>query len=359
MALAVSAGSARVFWPLDLLMEDMMRVALRVFALTVICFLASWPRPASAQPAPPSDQQQPAFTPGELVTAGQLFFGTISQGLATVIEKAAEEARFEQTPAAILRLDEGGYIRFANANARRLWSTDLTGTEFTTLFPTSIRAEIRSHVLEVMTTEQTRRVRVTKGFGFSAGGQEFPCKLRLSLLPYFAPGGRRVGVLALLQERILEALQLVLNEQAAGNPVSSNGDDDWRTDLCAVLDLLRQIVPHDRAVLAVLSEDRAWARPLLVHPTPEPRWARVWTRPPERERLVRGPFAMDGPEHVVGGLYCNADPLEPAHFADEMVSHAVVPLPNAEPAWLLTLSSREPGFFKQDDDARGQRAATR
>jgi hypothetical protein len=69
-------------------MEDTMRVALRVFALIVVCFVASWPRPASAQPVPPSDQQQPAFTPGELVTAGQQFFGTISQGLATVIEKA-------------------------------------------------------------------------------------------------------------------------------------------------------------------------------------------------------------------------------------------------------------------------------
>jgi hypothetical protein len=69
----------------------MMRVAVRVLALIVACFAASWSRPAPAQPAPPSDQQQPAFTPGELVTAGQQFFGTISQGLATVIEKAVSQ----------------------------------------------------------------------------------------------------------------------------------------------------------------------------------------------------------------------------------------------------------------------------
>jgi len=68
-----------------------MRVAVRVLALIVVCFAASWSRPAPAQPAPPPDQQEPAFTPGELVTAGQQFFGTISQGLATVIEKAVSQ----------------------------------------------------------------------------------------------------------------------------------------------------------------------------------------------------------------------------------------------------------------------------
>ena len=54
--------------------------------------LASSPRLALAQPAqpapPPDQQQQPAFTPGELVNAGHRFFGTVSRGLATLIEKA-------------------------------------------------------------------------------------------------------------------------------------------------------------------------------------------------------------------------------------------------------------------------------
>jgi hypothetical protein len=71
-----------------------MCVAVRLLALIVLCFAASWSRPAPAQPAPPSspsDQQQPAFSPSELVTAGQQFFGTISQGLATVIEKAVSQ----------------------------------------------------------------------------------------------------------------------------------------------------------------------------------------------------------------------------------------------------------------------------
>jgi hypothetical protein len=61
-----------------------MRTALRVFALIAALILASSPRLASAQPvqpAPPPDQQQPAFTPGELVNAGHHFFGTVSRGL--------------------------------------------------------------------------------------------------------------------------------------------------------------------------------------------------------------------------------------------------------------------------------------
>jgi len=73
-----------------------MRAALRVFALRVCALVvalmvASILASASAQPAqpaPPPDQQQPAYTPGELVNAGHHFFGTISRGLASVIESA-------------------------------------------------------------------------------------------------------------------------------------------------------------------------------------------------------------------------------------------------------------------------------
>ena len=71
-----------------------MRATLGVFALIVVA-ASSWPSLAPAQPAqpvPPPDQQQPqGFTPGELVNAGHHFFGTVSQGLASVIEKAVSQ----------------------------------------------------------------------------------------------------------------------------------------------------------------------------------------------------------------------------------------------------------------------------
>jgi hypothetical protein len=72
-------------------MEDAMRAALRVSALLSVFVLALWPSLAPAQPAPPPSQQQPAFTPGELVNAGHRFFGTVSRGLATVIENAVSK----------------------------------------------------------------------------------------------------------------------------------------------------------------------------------------------------------------------------------------------------------------------------
>ena len=68
-----------------------MRAALRVSALISVFVLALSPRLAPAQPAPPPSQQQPAFTPGELVNAGHRFFGTVSRGLATVIENAVSK----------------------------------------------------------------------------------------------------------------------------------------------------------------------------------------------------------------------------------------------------------------------------
>ena len=65
-----------------------MRAVLRVLVLIALFTLAASPRLALAQPAPPPDQQVPAYAPGELVNAGHRFFGTVSRGLATLIEKA-------------------------------------------------------------------------------------------------------------------------------------------------------------------------------------------------------------------------------------------------------------------------------
>ena len=69
-----------------------MRSFLGVLAVILVCFLASIPGAALAQPAPPPQPApQEGFAPNELVDAGQKFFGTISQGLATVIEKAVSQ----------------------------------------------------------------------------------------------------------------------------------------------------------------------------------------------------------------------------------------------------------------------------
>jgi hypothetical protein len=65
---------------------------------TTFCMIASavfsvWVSAAVAQPAPPAPPptQQQGFGPGELVNAGQRFFGDVSQGFAGVIEKAISQ----------------------------------------------------------------------------------------------------------------------------------------------------------------------------------------------------------------------------------------------------------------------------
>jgi hypothetical protein len=68
-------------------MEHLMRSLLRLAALV---WLAGGlgAGPAAGQPAP-----APAgtFTPGEVVNAGHRFFGTVSRGLASVVEKATSQ----------------------------------------------------------------------------------------------------------------------------------------------------------------------------------------------------------------------------------------------------------------------------
>jgi hypothetical protein len=82
-----SVRFGRIPSAIDRFMEDAMRATV-VPALIAAFFLATWPCRAPAQTAPTSEQQQPAFTSGELVSAGQQFFGTISRGLASLIERA-------------------------------------------------------------------------------------------------------------------------------------------------------------------------------------------------------------------------------------------------------------------------------
>jgi hypothetical protein len=75
-----------------------MRAAFRTLALLVL-LLGLDGSPALAQPAPtpapapagPPPAGSDTFTPGELVGAGHRFFGGVSRGLATIIEKAVSQ----------------------------------------------------------------------------------------------------------------------------------------------------------------------------------------------------------------------------------------------------------------------------
>jgi hypothetical protein len=88
-------------------MEQSMRASLRLAALA-LCLFAFGADLAAAQDQPqPARQQRPStFSPGELVQEGHRFFGTVSRGLAQVVEAAVN--RWGQPNGYILGQEGGG-----------------------------------------------------------------------------------------------------------------------------------------------------------------------------------------------------------------------------------------------------------
>jgi hypothetical protein len=86
-------------------MEHAMRTVWRTIAFAIV--LVGWGLgPLAAQSADPGPDQR--YSPNELVNAGHQFFGTISQGLATVIERAVSQ--WGQPNGYILGQEAGGAI---------------------------------------------------------------------------------------------------------------------------------------------------------------------------------------------------------------------------------------------------------
>lgn len=271
--------------------------------------------------------------------------------------QAAEEARFEKTPYSIVRLDDQGVIRFANAEARTQLSNqaELVGREFASLFPEGVADDIRKRQLEVIATEFARTVRVTEGSEITIGGRSFHSERHLTLVPFLAPGGRVMGVVVHIQKQIMDALRFAL-QATVGDGAEDTQIATWPDRMRAVLDLLQLVVPHDRAVLSLVSEDdrelpeesRRWVRPILVHPPADPPYPRAWAPVPaaERRKMVQGPFALELPELLQSDPVLRADPLVARHAADGMISHAILPVPRGQPEVMLTLASRQMSFFE-------------
>src|SRR3974377_2496038 len=64
-----------------------MRATLRL-RLLALCIFISAADIAAAQSQPPPPEQHNAFTPDEVIRAGHHFFGTVSRGLAEVVQAA-------------------------------------------------------------------------------------------------------------------------------------------------------------------------------------------------------------------------------------------------------------------------------
>src|SRR5262249_23993895 len=65
-----------------------MRAILRLAALTLSLAVLTSGLTAAKTPPPPPPAQGNSFAPGELVREGHRFFGTVSRGLAQIVEKS-------------------------------------------------------------------------------------------------------------------------------------------------------------------------------------------------------------------------------------------------------------------------------
>lgn len=88
--------------------EPSMRAFLRLAVLTLCLFALGAPAMAQEQAPPPPQQQRRSgtFTAQEIVGTGHKFFGTVSRGLAEVVEKAV--SRWGQPNGYILGQEGGG-----------------------------------------------------------------------------------------------------------------------------------------------------------------------------------------------------------------------------------------------------------
>src|SRR5512145_1539004 len=66
-----------------------MKIVMRV--AVVIAGLLLAPAPISAQPAPQQQQPAPYYSSNEILDAGHRFFGTVSRGLAQIVERAGSQ----------------------------------------------------------------------------------------------------------------------------------------------------------------------------------------------------------------------------------------------------------------------------
>src|SRR5438552_2883976 len=72
-------------------MEHSMRAVMRTLALVVV-LAGLWSRPLAAQANPsPSNPQDGQYSSNEIIDAGHKIFGSVSRGLAQIVEKAGSQ----------------------------------------------------------------------------------------------------------------------------------------------------------------------------------------------------------------------------------------------------------------------------
>jgi PAS domain-containing protein len=255
--------------------------------------------------------------------------------------RRAEEKRFEATPYPLMRLSNDGHVLFSNSAADRALGVEPSGLSNRTLpdlFPEAARRELTQVCRD--DPRESRQLDLPAPVALRSSADVL--EVRLSLMPDLGPDDRVLGRIAVIswdpwekqRDRISEALT-----QGAG----------WASTLRNALDILREIVPHDRAVFGVLAEGGTCFRTTLVHPPPETPWPRRWIiAPPERQtRLAEGPFIdRDWARNVKNFPELADDPIVNQNLADGMRAMLVLPVGGqGRPDAVLTLAARSEEAF--------------
>lgn len=281
--------------------------------------------------------------------------------------QTAEEQKFEQTPYGVVRLGLDGLVDFANAAALRLWNkTELVGQRFVDLLPKDFRDEFLIKLGEVLDTQTSRSIRLTKGAAVLVGTHKVHSEPRLTLLPEFLEGSTLRGVQIVIREGIINALRVALRETAletakGGSAAKSDGPrgTTWRDRTRRMLDLLREVLPHDLAIVSEVSDSAEWIRPTLMHPEPPNHWPRMWWRM-SREELAQfdaGPYREELPKWMEANPDRHDEPLlkllrEVRPGGKTLESFAIVPIrPNGRTEAVLTLASTQPKRFEVSSKA--------
>jgi len=281
--------------------------------------------------------------------------------------RKAEEKRFETTPYCTIRVGLDGNVRFANPAAKRLWSgKEMEGCSFIGLFPSAFQDDIRAKLREVIATGESRSIEFTTGVYLEVGGRQLHSEPRLIMLPEFATGSTLRTVLVVIRERALDAIRVGLREAALGIAATEPSPEPgsvapsaWQHRARGVLDLLREVLPHDLAIIQEVSSHGDWVRPILMHPEPQQRWPRMWWRVAESERGLLdapAPFAIELADWLRNNPDRQDEPmlkllLEARPNGKPMASFAVMPIrPFGRTESVLVLASAEPGHFQFSGD---------
>ncbi|MFD4838222.1 PAS domain-containing protein [Achromobacter sp. NPDC058515] len=261
--------------------------------------------------------------------------------------RRAEANRFEHTPYAVFRLDLQGIIRFANregARALALPAAEACGTPLAAHFRSGDGPPVLNAIKNcTQNRDAGARVSVTVAVPADADRQ-----YELVLTPDPAPNGELLGVLAVIQSRLLESAREEIRRIALDPAIAG-----WEDKLDRILEQIQLLVPFEHAVFGIYGNDVSLFRAIAVRPEGEALWPARWMDlPPSiREYLDSGKTWVDEIDAFVElrmpGLH-----NEVVDCYRNMGIQASVTLPVPRPGGYssaLSLCTRKPNAYGQED----------